>query len=759
MEARRSSNETLPARPSAPGHSGLDGPGADGAGTGSHPGAPPALDPELDLLLEEVESYHPEADLDLVRDAYFYAAKLHDGQERKSGDPYVIHPMSVARIIAGMRLDTASICAALLHDVVEDTDATDADIRERFGDDVAFLVDGVTKLGRVNFTSKEDQQAESFRKMLIAMARDIRVVLVKLADRLDNMRTLEHMKPASQERIGQETLDVYAPLAGRLGIQWMKSELEDLTFRYLHPEPFEDLRRRVRKSARDSERYIVDVQRKLQTMFIERGFAVEVSGRVKHLYSIWRKMCRNRIEFDQVQDFIAFRVLTETVADCYACLGVVHSQWTPIPGRFKDYIALPKPNMYQSLHTSVIGPGRRRIEVQIRTHEMHRTAENGIAAHWHYKEKSGGVDPKEAARFAWLRQLVEFQNDLPSAEEFMESVKGDLITDEVYVFTPAGDVKSLPRGATPLDFAYGIHSEVGEHCAGARVNGAMVPLRTALKNGDTVEILTQRDQSPSKDWLDFVVTSKARQRIRSHLHSEERRRSIKLGRDLVERELHKRDLSPGKAFKGSSFDPAVKATKAASPEDVFAKVGYGKVSAGQVVDAIAPPERETERDLRPNFLERTVHRVTRRTDKPGIQIDGIDGVLVRYAKCCMPVPGDSVVGWITRGRGVTVHRRGCPKALELDPERRIDVTWAGNDPNLLLPVSMRVVTADRPGILAHVSQAFTECGVNIDEANCRTLKDGRAVNLFHFQVHDVSRLSTLTRHIERIEGVFEVARV
>lgn len=764
MEARRTAEETTTSTrpPQDAAGNARPGPRPDPTASGVTP-RPRALDRasggRLTDLVDEIRSYHPEADTALIHRAFCFAAERHEGQYRKSGEPYVSHPMSVARVIAEMRLDTASVCAALLHDVVEDTDATDADIRERFGEDVAFLVDGVTKLGRFNFTSKEDQQAESFRKMLLAMARDIRVVLVKLADRLDNMRTLQHMKPSSQARIAQETLDVYAPLAGRLGIQWMKSELEDLTFRYLHPEPFQDLQRKIKRAARDSERYIVDVQRKLQTMFIERGFSVEVTGRVKHLYSIWRKMCRNRIEFDQVQDFIAFRVLTETVADCYACLGVVHSQWTPIPGRFKDYIALPKPNMYQSLHTSVIGPGRRRIEVQIRTHEMHRTAEHGIAAHWSYKETKGGIDPKEAARFAWLRQLVEFQNDLPSAEEFMESVKGDLIPDEVYVFTPAGDVKNLPRGATPLDFAYGIHSEVGEHCAGARVNGAIVPLRTTLKNGDTVEILTQRDQSPNKDWLDFVVTSKARQRIRSHLHSEERRRSIKLGRDLVERELHKRGLSPAKVLKSASFEAAQKATKAASSEDVFAKVGYGKVSAGQVVDAVAPPEQEADRDLRPSFLERTVHRVTRRTDKPGIVIDGVDGVLVRYAKCCMPVPGDPVVGWISRGRGVTVHRRGCSKALELDPERRIDVTWAGKDPNLRLPVSMRVVSADRPGILAHVSQAFTDAGVNIDEANCRTLKDGRALNLFHFQVSDVGRVQTLTRFLERIEGVYQVERV
>jgi GTP pyrophosphokinase len=709
-------------------------------------------------ILDKVKSYHAAADIDLINRAYEFSARMHDGQLRKSGDPYFIHPVSVADIIADMRLDTASVCAALLHDVVEDTKVTEEEIADEFGAEVAFLVDGVTKLGRINFVCKEDQQAESFRKMLVAMARDIRVLLVKLADRLDNMRTLDFMAVDKQERIARETLEIYAPLASRLGIHWLKAELEDLSFKHLYPDAWEDLSRSVKRSARDSERYIVDVQRRLQKMLIERNFAVEVQGRVKHLYSIYRKMRRQNIEFDQVHDFVAFRVMMETVADCYAALGVVHSQWTPIPGRFKDYIALPKPNMYQSLHTTVIGPGHKRIEVQIRTREMHATAELGIAAHWQYKERTGGLDAKDAARFAWLRQLMEFQKDVDDPAEFLESVKVDLFPEEVYVFTPKGDVKTFPRGSTPVDFAYGIHSEVGHHCVGARVNGAMVPLRYKLHNGDVVEILTRNDQHPSKDWLDFVATGRARSRIRTHVRSEERERSIKLGRDILEREMQKNDLSFSRLFKNRNETRKVLGQfKLRAPEELWAQIGYGKLAPQDVIDVVAPPEDAGAREsLKPGFLERTVRRVKR--DSGAIVLQGMDNVMVRFAKCCNPLQGDAVVGWITRGRGITVHRRGCPKAMELDPQRRVEVEWGGSD-KVALPVSMRVVTADKPGILANVSSSFTEAGVNINEANCRTSPDGRAVNVFQFSVDDVGKLRSLMRTIQKIDGVIDVERV
>ncbi len=715
--------------------------------------------PRLADIVEKVQSYHPAADVDLIHRAYVYSAKMHDGQMRKSGDPYFVHPVSVAHIIADMRLDPASVCAALLHDVVEDTEASTDDLTSQFGEEVSFLVDGVTKLGRINFTCKEDQQAESFRKMLVAMARDIRVLLVKLADRLDNMRTLQHMKPDKQERIAAETLEIYAPLAGRLGIYWLKSELEDLSFRYLYPEQYAEIARKSRRNARDRDKYIADVTGRLQKMLIERGFAVEVGGRVKHRYSIWRKMRANNCEFEQVHDFVAFRVIVETVADCYAALGVVHSQWTPIPGRFKDYIALPKPNMYQSLHTTVIGPGQRRIEVQIRTQEMHKTAEYGIAAHWKYKERTGGLDAKDAAQFAWLRQLMEFQKEVVDPAEFLESVKVDLFTDEVYVFTPRGELKVFPRGATPVDFAFAIHSEVGDRCAGARVNGAIVPLRYKLHNGDTVEIITSPQQQPEKEWLEFVATGRARSRIRNHVRIEERRGAVKLGKELVERAFHKNDKSFSRWEKRSQGDEEFpRRFSVDSSDELYAQVGYGKLSAQEVYDAAVPNDDAAEAEaLRPSFFEKTVRRVTGRDGPNGIRIEDVDDILVRFAKCCNPLPGDPITGWITRGRGVSVHRRECEKAMELDPERRIEVSWS-DGVKVDRPVALRVATADRPGILANVSAAFTESGVNIQEANCRVDEDGSAVNMFSFRVTDVSKLRSLMRRISQIDGVYDVQR-
>ncbi|MEM6954322.1 MAG: bifunctional (p)ppGpp synthetase/guanosine-3',5'-bis(diphosphate) 3'-pyrophosphohydrolase [Myxococcota bacterium] len=715
---------------------------------------------EVAELLSELKSYYPQADVDLIDRAYSYSAEMHTGQMRKSGDPYFVHPASVARIITEMRLDPASVCAALLHDVVEDTDVTEQDIEALFGAEVAFLVGGVTKLGQVNFASKEDRQAESFRKMLVAMARDIRVLLVKLADRLDNMRTLEHMKASSQERIARETMEIYAPLAGRLGINWLKAELEDLSFRYLHPDDYEALVETVRRHDDETDAYIEDVTAEIRRMMVQRGFALEVSGRRKHLWSLYRKMKRTGLPFEQVHDFIAFRAMMETVADCYAALGVVHSTWTPVPGRFKDFIALPKPNMYQSLHTTVLGPRSRRMEIQIRTHEMHRTAELGIAAHWQYKQQTGGLDKRDAASFAWLRQLMEFQQDVDDPVEFLESVKVDLFPDDVYVFTPNGDVKTFPRGATPVDFAYGIHSEVGDRCSGAKVNGQMVPLRHKLRNGDVVEILTSKTQRPNKDWLEFVKSGRARSRIRQHLRAEERKRSIKLGRDLAERALHKRGLSFSRFMKNKKEVKRVLGHfKFLGEDELFAQIGYGKLEPKDVLDVIDGESRETGKTLRPSLFERTVRKVTRRDDDR-IVIDGMDDLLVRFAKCCNPVPGDNVIGWVTRGRGVTIHRRECPRAMELDSSRKVEVNWASsNKREMMLPVSLRVTTSNSPGILARVSSVFTDNGLNISEATCRTSDDGSAVNLFQFTVGDRAHLRTVMRRIVKIDGVRDVERL
>lgn len=718
----------------------------------------------LDDLVGRVKAYHPAADTGLIAKAYEYSLKAHEGQKRKSGDPYFIHPASVAGIIADLRLDTASVCAGLLHDVVEDTLATTKDIEREFGDEVAALVDGVTKLSLINFTSKEDRQAENFRKMVVAMARDIRVLLVKLCDRLDNMRTLEHMKPESQERIARETMDIYAPLANRLGIARFKAELEDLSFRYVEPDAFRDLQSKVSKTQKERERYIADVCRTLQSRLAEHGFSADVSGRAKHLYSIYRKMVAQKCDYEQVYDVIAFRVIVETVADCYAALGVVHSKWTPVPGRFKDYIALPKPNQYRSLHTTVIGPGRERIEIQTRTHEMHRVAEHGIAAHWKYKARlSGGVDPKDAQSFAWLRELMEVQKELKDPAEFLESVKVDLFQDEVYVFTPKGDVRVFPRNATPIDFAYAIHTDVGNHCSGARVNGAIVPIRYRLRSGDVIDILTNPNKSPSKDWLEFAVTGRARNKIRNVLRSEQREKSVKLGLELLEKELHEKGISWSKLQKSQEEMAKLSETfKVASTDELLLSIGYGKIKPSQITDILVP-KAEGERapepaaDIREGRIESLVRKVTGK-EPTGIKLSGIDDVLVRYAKCCSPLPGDEIIGFITRGRGVTVHRRNCTKAFDTDPERRVEISWEAKA-KVNRPVQVRVLTANRPGVLATLGQTFQEKGINVLEAICRAGDDGRAVNIFSFLCGDVSQLKLVMGALRKVNGVVQVERV
>ncbi len=709
-------------------------------------------------LLDTLRSNYASVDDQLLANAFHFARDKHEGQMRKSGDPYFVHPTRVAQIVADMRMDLPSVCAALLHDVVEDTEVSVDEITKAFGDEIAFLVDSVTKLGRVNFRCKEDQQAESFRKMLLAMARDIRVLVIKLADRLDNMRTLDFMKPEAQERVALETLDIYAPLGARLGMHGLKAELEDLGFKHLFPEAYRSLSRQVKQHSRDSERYIEDVIHRLSSMLAQRGLDAQVQGRVKHLYSIHGKMRRTGCEFDQVHDCIAFRLLMDNVGDCYAALGVVHSQWTPIPGRFKDYVALPKPNMYQSLHTTVMGPRQRRIEVQIRTHEMHQVAEHGIAAHWRYKSSDAPETGRDGQSFAWLRQLLESQQELSDPAEFLDSVKVDLFPDEVYVFTPAGEVKTLPRGATPLDFAYEVHSEVGQHCVGARVNDGIVPLRHKLHNGDVVEILTSPHQQPGKDWLDFVVTSRARSRIRSFLRNEERARSISLGRDLLTRELRKHKMSLGRFTKHPKLNQLLEKLHVSHLDELYSHVGYGRISCQHVIEITQGHlDEKQSQALRPSFIERTVQQVTKRHEAQGILIDGLDNLLVRFGKCCRPLAGDAVYGWITHGRGVTVHRRECLKAMELDPNRRVEVRWTQAS-NVELPVALQVTTDNRPGILASVSSVFTEHRVNIQEAVCRTQSEGYAINSFVFQVSDVSKLRLLIRAIAKIPGVELVTR-
>lgn len=714
-------------------------------------------------LVERLRVYQPAVDARLIVKAYEYSQQAHAGQQRKSGDPYFVHPVSVAGILTELRLDASSVCAALLHDVVEDTLATTEDIEAAFGSEIAGLVDGVTKLSKINFTSKEDRAAENFRKMVMAMAQDIRVLLVKLCDRLDNMRTLEHMKREAQERIARETLEIYAPLANRLGIASFKTELEDLSFQYLEPKAFEDLTIAVAKTQRERERYIEDVNRVIGKRLAEQGFAADVSGRAKHLYSVWRKMQSHDCTLEQIHDLIAFRVIVESVSDCYACLGVVHSMWTPVPGRFKDYIALPKPNMYQSLHTTVIGPDSERIEVQIRTHDMHRVAERGIAAHWKYKERhSGGVADADAKKFGWLRQLVEWQDEFKDPAEFLEGVKIDLFQEEVYVFTPKGDVKVFPRGSTPIDYAYSIHSKLGDHIVGARVNGKLEQLRYKLRNGDVIEVVTANTQQPSKGWLDFVITTRARTRIRNWLRQEEREKSIRLGRELLERECQRHSISLTKLLKDDhEVRRMTEALKVQTFDELLLALGYGRIDAHDVIDVIAPQSDDGKAlvpsSIKENAVARAVRKVINRDDG-SIVLNGIDDVLVRYAKCCSPLPGEDILGFITRGRGITVHRRGCGKAFDADPERRVEITWDAKA-KIDREVQIKVTATNKTGILADVGQTFSDLKVNVIEANCRAGDDGRAISLFTFNCSDMAKLRDVMRAIGKVRGVTAVERI
>ncbi len=714
---------------------------------------------ELEQILSEVAGYYPSADLPMVRRAYEFAAAAHDGQTRKSGDPYVTHPLAVARIISELKLDVASVCAGLLHDCVEDTSATVEQLGEIFGKEVAFLVDGVTKLGKLPYSTREEQQAENFRKMLLAMARDIRVILVKLCDRLDNMRSLNHLPPEKQERIAAETMQIYAPLANRLGIQWVKVELEDLAFKYTHAGEYEQLAADVAKTRAERLEYIHTVEKLIQQEMEQGGVPCEVYGRAKHLWSIYQKMKRTQRPFEDIHDAIGFRVITDTQMHCYQALGVSHQKWTPIPGRFKDYIALPKPNLYQSLHTAVIGPRGERIEVQIRTREMNLVAEHGIAAHWKYKEGKLHVDDDDK-KFAWLRQLMESHKDLRDPTEFLESVKIDLFGDEVYVFTPGGDVKALPKGSCPIDFAYAVHSSIGDHCSGARVNGMIVPLRYQLRNGDTIEIITNPNQKPNKDWLKLVKTARARTKIRWLLRQEQREKAVVLGTDLIDKALRKHNTSLGRAEK--QLHHAARELKLMNTDEMIIQVGYGKITAQQVLEK-ALPELEKDKDSEKkqkseSMLKTLLRKVTRRTTSSGIKVAGEEDILVRFAKCCSPLPGDPIVGFISRGRGVTVHRRDCDKGLDLDPERRIEVEWDGHG-TTQHEVAIQVLCADKPGLLAHISQSFTDQGVNISQAHCRATEDGRAVNTFHALVRDLDQLKQVIRSLSRIKGVYSVDRV
>src|SRR5512137_2118795 len=624
----------------------------------------------LNDILDKVAAYNPTADLNIIRKAYVYCAKVHQGQTRLSGEPYIIHPMEVAGLLADLRLDVPSIVTGFLHDTIEDTLATYEELVEMFGEEVAQLVDGVTKISKIHFKTKEESQAENFRKMLLAMANDIRVILVKLADRLHNMRTLQYQPEPKQRSIARETLDIYAPIANRLGISWIRSELEDLSFRYMDPQLYYDLASKVTKKKQERESDVAQVKEIIQQKLAEHGIKGEVSGRSKHLYSIYRKMESRNVDIDQIYDLIAIRILVEDIRECYEVLGIIHSTWKPVPGRFKDYIAMPKGNMYQSLHTTVIGPFAERMEVQIRTIEMHRVAEAGIAAHWKYKEGKG-YDEKEVKRFAWLRHLLEWQQELQDSKEFMDSVKVELFPEEVYVFTPKGDVKAFPKGSTPIDFAYSVHTDVGHRCVGAKVNGKLVPLKHELKTGDIIEVVTSPHHTPSKDWLKIVRSSRARNKIRAWIKTEERKRSISLGREICEKEFRRFSLNFAKLQKSGDIKRVAGDFGFVGEDDLMAAVGYGKLSAGQIIGKILPHEKIQERAEHKESRLTAVLNKIKGTSSSAVEISGVDDVLVRFAQCCNPVAGDEIIGFITRGKGVTIHTADCHLALESDPERRI----------------------------------------------------------------------------------------
>jgi GTP diphosphokinase / guanosine-3',5'-bis(diphosphate) 3'-diphosphatase len=723
------------------------------------------IPPELEGLVAAIRS-STKADVREVLRAYRYAEAMHEGQRRRSGEAYITHPVEVATELAELGLGTATLCAALLHDVVEDTPASLEDIREGFGEEVAHLVDGVTKLDRIQVESKQQQQAETLRKMIVAMARDIRVLVIKLADRLHNMETIGHMPRDKQKGIAQETLDIYAPLAHRLGMQQFKLRLEDLGFRTLHPKRYEEIVAMVEERNPERESYLQDVIEAIHAQLRELKVRGEVTGRPKHYYSIYEKMVLRGKEFDEIYDLVAVRVIVSSVRDCYAVLGQIHATWRPVPGRFKDYIAMPKVNLYQSLHTAVIGPQGRPLEIQIRTRAMHQTAEYGVAAHWKYKDQSRtGEGDAGADELPWLEQLLEWQQEIEEPGDYLESLKIDLYQDEVFVFTPGGDVMGLPAGATPIDFAYGVHTEVGHRCIGARVNGRLVPLDHQLTNGDTVEILTSKaeDAGPSRDWLQIAASTRARSKIRAYFNRERREDAIGRGRDAITRALRRHGASYSRAMASGDLTDVAHALSYKNAEALFRAVGEGHVAAGTVAQHVVNELTETEEDTAEAPTVAPAASPIRIGALPGtedVEVEGDRGMLVKLARCCTPVPGDEIVGFVTRGRGVSVHRADCSNVADLgtEPERFVPVDWSG-EVTASFHVSIQIEALDRKGLLRDITAVLGDLHINITSAQVATRKDRVAVLRFSFELGDPAHLEYALRSIRRVEGVYDAFRV
>lgn len=708
-------------------------------------------------ILDKVAANNQNADLELIQKAYVFAATAHAGQTRLSGEPYLSHPLAVADTLAEMGFDEPTVAAGLLHDTVEDTKATIEEIDENFGEEVADIVDGVTKISMIPFENKEEAQAENIRKMILAMSHDMRVLMVKLADRQHNMSTLDFQKAHKQKRIAQETMDIYAPLANRLGLYMLKRNLEDLSFKYLRPDVFNQIDHWLDKH-QVVEKHIIDkVVGLILDLLASNHIQGQVYGRIKHKYSIYKKMQSQSLTLDEMHDIMAFRVLVKDIKDCYAVLGLVHSQWRPVHGRFKDYISMPKANGYQSLHTTVIGPEGERIEIQIRTEDMHRQAEHGVAAHWLYKEK-GRVNSKDLEQFSWLREIFERQGDETDSREFMHALKMDLFKDEVYVYTPAGDVKELPEGATPLDFAFLIHTKVGQHCAGAKVNGRLMPLSTELKNGDIVEIVTDPARNPNRDWLKLVKTAKARSRIQRYLRTEERAHAVALGRDMLEKEGRKVSLNVGKALKEGHLALVAQEMNFESVDDLIAAVGYAHLTPRKILNrlyaVLHPNEAAPAAPAAPSVKESREEAV-RKTE--GVGISGVDGVLMRFAKCCNPVPGDPIIGYISRGMGVSVHRADCPNVANMEPERLISVHWDGAEEKPY-EAGIFIIARNVQGVLAEVAQVLAKNNVNITGLNMDNMVDGRAKLRFTVEVRDATQLYQLIEAIRALPSILEVVR-
>ena len=705
-------------------------------------------------ILDKAQTYLAADELEMIQKAYIYSATVHQGQVRLSGEPYLTHPMEVAGILVDMKMDSATIISGLLHDTIEDTLTTKEQIDQEFGKDVTFLVNGLTKLSRISFGSQEERQAENFRKMILAMSADIRILLVRLADRIHNMRTLQYQTPERRIYIARETMDVYAPLANRLGINWMKMELEDMAFQYISPDAFKEIATRVAKSQESRNRYTEEVKAIIFKELGKVSIQGEVEGRAKHLYGIYKKMHEQHINFDEVYDVIAFRIILDSDMDktCYEALSIVHALWKPVPGRFKDYIAMPKANNYQSLHTAVIGPYGERVEIQIRTRAMHEWAEKGIAAHWRYKE-GRAFQNNEDNQIKKLREALEIQQEIKNPKEFMSNLKLALFPEEVYVFTPHGDVKSFPKGATPIDFAYSIHTDIGHKCTGAKVNRNIVPLRYQLQNGDQVEIITQTGHHPSKDWLKYVVTSRAISKIRNWINLEEKNSSLLLGKDLLEKEFKRNNLKFATCIKSDEIKKILTEYSLSTLDDLISQVGYGRISPRQVVNHFLVQESPKEVEKLPEKEKK------KSADSPslGISLTGIDDVMVKFAKCCNPIPGDEISGYISRGRGITVHTQNCPHLKRLDAERIVEVNWDVRQKHAY-PVHIKVVCSDRKGVLTEVSSVITSFDINISYAQIETT-DMIANCIFIIDVYDTQQLNSIFSAIRQLKIVRSIERI